>query len=67
MFQLTSVLVLSDIVIFFQLNRIISKWEFLDCATYAFSERYYSTAFLYVFAFPDSALCTRFLSEICVR
>jgi len=68
MFQLTSVPVLSDVVTFFRLNRIvISKWDFLDCAIYAFSERYYSTTFLYVFAFPDFALSRRLLSEICVR
>jgi hypothetical protein len=46
-YQPTSVPVLSDAVIFFQDNHIIiSKWEFLDCATYAVSERYFSTAFV---------------------
>jgi hypothetical protein len=40
MFQQTSVLVLSDVDVIFELNRSTNpKWQFLSCATTAFSER----------------------------
>jgi hypothetical protein len=39
MFQLTSVLVLSDVDVTSELNRSTNpKWQFLSCATIAFSE-----------------------------
>jgi hypothetical protein len=40
MFLLTSVLLLSDVVVIFEVSRSTnSKWQFLSCATIVFSER----------------------------